>query len=139
MKNIKKFIGNTMSNYDNYNLDDALDAIDTIVDESNELIEDDTESEVISDDDILLQKVSQNKLADNLSITITAQAGQVMLSIQQLLDLSVDQIIDIAPLPPKVSLLANGITIGDGYLVELNGRLGVKIARLNSNKSHGSN
>ena len=112
-----------MSNYNDNDVDILPDTSDTIIESTNDINNENKE-------------FMQNNLLNNLSIQITAQAGQVMLSIQQLMALSLDQVIDIAPLPPKVALLANGVNIGDGYLVELNGRLGVKISRLNSNQSH---
>lgn len=71
-------------------------------------------------------------LLKNLSITISAEAGQIILSLQQLVNLEVNQILDIASMPPKVNLLVNGVNIGNGYLVEINGRVGVRIAHLNS-------
>jgi flagellar motor switch/type III secretory pathway protein FliN len=75
--------------------------------------------------------LSQQHLLDNLMFNLNAQAGQISLSMQQLLNLASGQVVDLAPLPPKVQLLINGVIIGDGYLVEINGRLGVKIANLN--------
>lgn len=71
-----------------------------------------------------------NTLAESCILTIEAQAGQINLSLQQLLTLTSGQTFDLAPLPPKVKLLINGVVIGDGFLVELNGRVGVKIASL---------
>ncbi len=126
-----------MSDYNQYEYASS-EAADSVDNKSNEFLEDDiTDSDLQKQDDTQIpQELINHSLLNDLSVTVVAQAGQVMLSVQQLLELSLDQVIDIAPLPPKVSLLVNGINIGDGYLVELNGRLGVKIARLNSNKQH---
>ncbi len=77
------------------------------------------------------EKINGN-LLKNLSITVSAEAGQIILSLQQLVNLEVNQVLDIAPMPPKVNLVVNGVNIGNGFLVEINGRVGVKIAHLNS-------
>ncbi len=70
-------------------------------------------------------------MADSCMLTIEAQAGQIHLSLQQLLNLNSGQIFDLTTIPPKVKLLVNNVVIGDGFLVEFNGRVGVKIASLN--------
>ena len=75
----------------------------------------------------------QTDRLNNISLCLTIEVGQVHLSLKQLLELKLNDTLDFAGLPPKVKLVLNHVIIGEGYLVEFNGRLGVKISNLNTN------
>ncbi len=92
--------------------------------------EEDIDEQEEDNQPLAMNKGFQNSPLNNISLLVSAEAGSVMISLKRLLSLKPGDILDIAELPPKVNLVINGKIIGDGYLVEFNGRLGVKIASL---------
>lgn len=70
---------------------------------------------------------------NNVSFKVTAEAGQLLLSLEGLQKLRIGDILDLAELPPQVTLMLNGLVLGHGYLVEINNRVGVKLISLNAN------
>ena len=77
-----------------------------------------------------LSTYDKNRLV-NTKVHITVEAGSLDLTLDRLLTMQVGDIFEFAGLPAKVKLMANGSLLADGYLVEINGRIGVKIANLN--------
>jgi|GEM_PF-5373564 len=73
---------------------------------------------------------------NHIELPVIAVAGQITLSLQQLLELKIGDALDVGELPATVKLLANNVLIAYGYLVEFNGRLGVKISKLVNNQEH---
>lgn len=67
-----------------------------------------------------------------IELSLTAVSGQVSLSLDELLGLRVGDAFPIGEFPARVKLFLNGVLIGSGYLVEFNGRVGVKIANIYS-------
>lgn len=94
----------------------------------DELTEETTTSDELTSEEPP-QAVSQ-QLTESLEVKLTAEAGSISISLKRLLELSPGDILDVAALPPKVKLLVNNTVIGNGFLVELNGRIGVKITNL---------
>lgn len=70
-----------------------------------------------------------SKLPDleKMKLTIRCDVGEIMLSLNQIISLTHGTILDLDSLPPKVTLNLNNRQIASGILVELNGRLGVRV------------
>lgn len=77
--------------------------------------------------------ITSPALAANLQLKLSAEAGSILISLERLLNLQAGDVLDLANLPPQVNLVLNGLVIGSGLLVEVNGRIGVQISHLNNN------
>lgn len=68
---------------------------------------------------------------DDVPVTLSFEMGAVALTLSELKSLAPGSVLSIAgALPPQVSICAGGHRIGNGELVELDGRLGVEIRRI---------
>jgi flagellar motor switch/type III secretory pathway protein FliN len=118
------------SNESDHDSDDSAD--DNLIDETK-----DTEDVLNDDYNNQLDEFRKLELNQaNFMLTVTAEIGNVTMSLQQLLALQIGDVFDFAGLPVAVRLMTNGLYIGDGHLVEINGRVGVKIFKLSGN--HGT-
>lgn len=64
---------------------------------------------------------------EDVMLKLDCEVGNVSLSLQEVLDLSLGSVINIGTLPPLVKINLNGKLIAKGMLVEISGRLGIKI------------
>ena len=71
-----------------------------------------------------------DSLFENLVFSVTAEDGQVLFPLIQLISMQPGDVFDLAELPPRVNLVINGKIFGCGYLVELNGRVGLRVASI---------
>lgn len=70
---------------------------------------------------------------DELPVELSFDLGQRQMSLNQLRQLQPGQVIDLArPLGSAVQIRANGALVGQGEVVEIDGRLGVVVARLHT-------
>lgn len=107
-------------------LEKKIDNTEDIIDKTNN-INNIVENNLLKNDDI--SYIDESKLK-NINFKINIEAGSVDLSLEELANLKHGDILDFAGLPPKVKLVLNGSFLAEGYLVEFNGRLGVKLIRL---------
>jgi flagellar motor switch/type III secretory pathway protein FliN len=130
-KNDDALIDEDLSDYEDETDDDDLE-LDDDENEDNGAVDEVTEHSSVAETTASPTSADLTHLADSLELQVKAQAGSVMISLQQLLTLKAGDILDIASLPPKVNLLVNDTMIASGLLVEFNGRVGVKITKLTS-------
>ncbi|MBI4126573.1 MAG: FliM/FliN family flagellar motor switch protein [Deltaproteobacteria bacterium] len=70
-------------------------------------------------------------LSPDVSVQLVAVMAKKTVSLRELLDLHMGQVIDLQrPPSEQVDLVANGKLVARGELVELDGRLGVRILKL---------
>ncbi len=67
---------------------------------------------------------------NDVTLRIACQVGEVNLSIQELQNLSIGSYITIGNLLPTVKLITNGINFAEGLLVDMDGRIGVKVINI---------
>ena len=67
---------------------------------------------------------------DDIALRIACNVGEVNLSISQLQNLTVGSCINLGNLLPTVKLTANGVSFAEGLLVEVDGRIGVKVINI---------
>ncbi|MBP9742310.1 MAG: FliM/FliN family flagellar motor switch protein [Burkholderiales bacterium] len=102
---------------------DHLDIDSTMDDEDDEDLpeeEHDDDFEANGIDDALIS-------ADDVSLQIKCEVGQITASLAELAKYKVGDILDLVKWPGKVKLSANGTYFAEGVLVEVSGMLGVKI------------
>lgn len=88
----------------------------------------DLNDEMENDDSHRVQ--SNSNLLDRMEVNVRAEVGQVLMNLSQVLSLTPGDTLSISELPPIVRLVANNAVIGEGYLVEFNGRIGVRISKI---------
>lgn len=77
-------------------------------------------------------KIKNMNLLYNVPVKIKAKLGKVMLSIEEILKLDVDCIIQLnTNVGDLVEIYANDILIGYGEIVVINDDIGVKISQIN--------
>lgn len=64
---------------------------------------------------------------DEISFTVKCEIGHVAISLNELLNLKIGDCLEFMRWPGKVKLKLNDYLFAEGYLVELDGMLGVKI------------
>lgn len=68
---------------------------------------------------------------DSLPVTLSFSLGERTIEYRQLSELASGYVFDLAlPVSQAVQIRANGTRIGEGELVEIDGRIGVAISRL---------
>ncbi len=67
--------------------------------------------------------------ASTIDVVVRCEVGRVVLSIKDLLELRVGKTLTISNWPQTVKLSANGVYIAEGFLVEVNEMLAVKITK----------
>lgn len=65
---------------------------------------------------------------DEVNVKLICEIGAVNLTIDELKELKVGSTVEFIKWPNKVKLRLNGTSFAEGYLVEVNGMLGVKIS-----------
>lgn len=70
-------------------------------------------------------------MAADIPVQLVAAVGRKQLSLKEILQLQVGQVVDLQqPVSTRVELVANGKLFAKGELVEIDGQLGVRIAQL---------
>lgn len=105
---------------DDLGIDSTVD--DDEDDEEDEFLEEEEGDDFQADDsdDALIS-------ADDVSLHIKCEVGQITASLAELAKYKVGDIVDLVKWPGKVKLSANGTYFAEGVLVEVSGMLGVKI------------
>lgn len=99
--------------------------------------DDDTSSEFDLDDDIDVD--AEPPSLDALPVTLTFDVGQRQMTVAQAFDLAAGTVLDLGrPLARAVSIRSAGVRIGEGELVEIDGRIGVSITRIVSRSEDAS-
>lgn len=100
---------------------------DDVMSEQEEFVadSDDNQDEIVD---------KQERGVDSLLFTVYVQAASLNLTLGQLQQMEVGDLLTIGELPPQVKLVTgNNQHLGDGVLVDVDGRLGVKlITKVNS-------
>jgi flagellar motor switch/type III secretory pathway protein FliN len=125
-KNVRKHLD--LESID-HNIDDSdTDYLNNDLDD-NINYHQDTVTDVINNLDVDNIINVGNKLPDleEIKLVIRCDIGEIMLSLDQIMNLSHGTILNLDSLPPKVILSLNNRQIARGVLIELNGRLGVRI------------
>lgn len=101
---------------------------DNIMLEQEEFVDDLDDNQ----DDDIVEKTERG--VDSLLFTVYVQAASLNLTLGQLQQMEVGDLLTIGELPPHVKLVTgNNQHLGDGVLVDVDGRLGVKlITKVNS-------
>ena len=77
-------------------------------------------------------KIKNMSLLHNVPVTIKAKLGKTMLSVEEILKLDVDCIIQLdTNVGDLVEIYANDILIGYGEIVIVNEDIGVKVSQIN--------
>lgn len=70
-------------------------------------------------------------LIEEITIPITVQLGEIKMSLKEIAQLTIDQVIELHKDPSApVELYIEGKLLGKGELVDIEGELGVKIIKL---------
>lgn len=87
-----------------------------------------TQADEPSSQDEPVSEADTSHLMEEAELVLEVRVGQARLSVQELASLRVGQVVDLgAPLGQPVSLVAGGEVIGAGELVNVEGRLGVRV------------
>ncbi|HMT01909.1 MAG TPA: FliM/FliN family flagellar motor switch protein [Burkholderiales bacterium] len=122
---------NLEDKFESENKDEIAENYNTKNDLENELINQSLTSNNNSNDfkDVNnTDNVSVN--LDDIALRIACNVGEVNLSISQLQNLTVGSCINLGNLLPTVKLTANGVSFAEGLLVEVDGRIGVKVINI---------
>ncbi|AHB08622.1 hypothetical protein LV28_19585 [Pandoraea pnomenusa] len=99
--------------------------------------DDDTSGDFDLDDDIDVD--AEPPSLDELPVTLTFDVGQRHMTVAQAFDLAAGTVLDLGrPLARAVSIRSAGVRIGEGELVEIDGRIGVSITRIVSRSEEAS-
>jgi type III secretion system YscQ/HrcQ family protein len=80
------------------------------------------------DDSPLTGTAETTRLVQNASVSLEAVVGRVQLSVDRLARLKPGEVLVCdGPVGQPVDLVANGTTVASGELVDIEGRLGVRI------------
>ncbi len=125
---------------ENFNLEDKFESENKDEINENYNTKDDLESELINQS--LISNNNSNDFKDikdtnnvsvnldDIALRIACNVGEVNLSISQLQNLTVGSCINLGSLLPTVKLTANGVSFAEGLLVEVDGRIGVKVINI---------
>lgn len=140
-KNKNKFDKSIDDEFDDFDTDDDFDDLDLDQDteniaeldheklnEQNNFKADQVQS-VTSDNALRQKNISSSGLSvDDILININVVAGSIDLNLSQLHELNNGDLLKLGNLPPQVKLVtSNNQYLGDGILVNIDGRLGVKL------------
>jgi flagellar motor switch/type III secretory pathway protein FliN len=87
-------------------------------------------SDTSSKSESKLPKNIVNQLSNNMAFEVVFELGSINLTINELLHLTEDQMLDVSYDLQQIKIKINGIIIGFGSLVEIDGRYGIKITKL---------
>jgi|GEM_PF-5583055 len=92
----------------------------------------DADHHVTEDDTFLAEteKKLDKNMVDLITFTLTCELSGMQLSLNELLDLKEGDMLDYINSMERIMLKINGITIGHGELVNIDGSYGVKINKL---------
>ena len=82
-------------------------------------------------DETLPKEMDISELAPDVPIKLVAVLGKKRMTLNELLKMKKGEVVDLNRPPSEiVDLMANGQMVGQGELVEIDGKLGVRILKL---------